>query len=282
MAKKTINIGSSINAGDGDPLRTAFDKINDNFDELYSATTLDLDNIGSNMIPDTDGVYALGSASNQWSDLYVKDFVYIGNARLQADAQGNLVVNGASIKVDGDVSGSIFADDSTLLVDAINGKIVGPVDANITKTGSLVISGSTVNMVSTVGAIGISAISTASLSATGIVSLTSSGSNIDISANNNVEIVASTVDIRSSLNVTGGITGDVTGSVFADDSTVIVDGISGAVTPSEFKPPMLTQSQIDALTPVEGLMVYNTTTGKFQGYAADANNDSVAGWADLH
>jgi len=180
MAKKTINIGSSINAGDGDPLRTAFDKINDNFDELYSATTLDLDNIGSNMIPDTDGVYALGSASNQWSDLYVKDFVYIGNARLQADAQGNLVVNGASIKVDADVTGTLFADDSTLLVDGINAKIVGPTE------------------------------------------------------------------------------------------------------PSSFKAPMLTQAQIDALTPEEGLMVYNTTTGKFQGYAADANNDSVAGWADLH
>jgi len=137
-------------------------------------------------------------------------------------------------------------------------------------------------MVSTAGIIGISAFDTASMSATGIVSLTSSGSNIDISANNNVEIVASTVDIRSSLNVTGGITGDVTGSVFADDSAVIVDGITGAVTPSEFKPPMLTQAQIDALTPVEGLMVYNTTTGKFQGYAADANNDSTTGWADLH
>jgi|DEB0MinimDraft_6_1074348.scaffolds.fasta_scaffold106678_1 cytoskeletal protein CcmA (bactofilin family) len=240
MAKKTINIGSSINAGDGDPLRTAFDKINDNFDELYSATTLDLDNIGSNMIPDTDGAYALGSASNQWSDLYVKDFVYIGNARLQADAQGNLVVNGASIKVDGDVSGSIFADDSTLLVDAINGKIVGPVEANV--TGNL----------------------------TGNVTGNLTG---NVTGNVTGNIVG---------NTTGYHTGDVTGSVFADDSTIIVDGVSGAVTPSEFKPPMLTQAQIDTLTPVEGLMVYNTTTGKFQGYAADANNDSVAGWADLH
>jgi len=33
MAKQTINIGTSVNAGNGDPLRTAFDKINDNFDE---------------------------------------------------------------------------------------------------------------------------------------------------------------------------------------------------------------------------------------------------------
>lgn len=180
MAKQIVNIGSSVNKGDGDPLRTAFDKINDNFDELYAATTLDLDSIGSNMIPTTDGTFALGSATKQWSDLYVKDFVYIGNARLQADAQGNLVVNGASIKVDGDVTGSIFGDDSTLLVDAVNNKIVGSAE------------------------------------------------------------------------------------------------------PTSFKAPMLTQSEIDALTVAEGLFVYNTTTGKFQGYAADANNDSTAGWADLH
>ena len=37
MAKQTINLGTSANKGDGDPLRTAFDKVNDNFDELYSA-----------------------------------------------------------------------------------------------------------------------------------------------------------------------------------------------------------------------------------------------------
>ena len=35
MAQQTINIGSSANDGTGDPLRTAFDKINDNFSELY-------------------------------------------------------------------------------------------------------------------------------------------------------------------------------------------------------------------------------------------------------
>ena len=38
MAKQSINIGSSANDGTGDPLRTAFDKINDNFTELYGST----------------------------------------------------------------------------------------------------------------------------------------------------------------------------------------------------------------------------------------------------
>ena len=32
MAKQAIGIGSSANDGTGDPLRTAFDKRNDNFD----------------------------------------------------------------------------------------------------------------------------------------------------------------------------------------------------------------------------------------------------------
>jgi hypothetical protein len=36
MAKQIVNLGTSVNKGDGDPLRTAFTKINQNFDELYS------------------------------------------------------------------------------------------------------------------------------------------------------------------------------------------------------------------------------------------------------
>ena len=38
MAKQTINIGSGANAGNGDPLRLAFIKINDNFEELSIRT----------------------------------------------------------------------------------------------------------------------------------------------------------------------------------------------------------------------------------------------------
>jgi hypothetical protein len=36
MARRIVNIGSSANDSSGDPLRTAFDKINNNFTELYS------------------------------------------------------------------------------------------------------------------------------------------------------------------------------------------------------------------------------------------------------
>ena len=35
MAQQTVNIGTSANKGNGDPLRTAFKKINENFTEVY-------------------------------------------------------------------------------------------------------------------------------------------------------------------------------------------------------------------------------------------------------
>lgn len=44
MAQQTINIGSTANDGTGDPLRSAFSKINDNFTELY---TDDAGDVGS-------------------------------------------------------------------------------------------------------------------------------------------------------------------------------------------------------------------------------------------
>lgn len=37
MAQQTINIGATANDGTGDVLRDAFDKCNDNFDELYTS-----------------------------------------------------------------------------------------------------------------------------------------------------------------------------------------------------------------------------------------------------
>ena len=41
MAQQTVSIGSSSNDGTGDPLRTAFTKVNENFTELYEKTGVD-------------------------------------------------------------------------------------------------------------------------------------------------------------------------------------------------------------------------------------------------
>ena len=59
MAKQTINIGTTANDGTGDPLRTAFDKVNDNFTELYSDDTGDVDSVNGQTVVvtlDTDDI----------------------------------------------------------------------------------------------------------------------------------------------------------------------------------------------------------------------------------
>ena len=70
MAQRIVNIGTPANKGNGDPIRTAFDKINKNFTEVYS------------------------------------DIVDIKN--------GTIELTGSVV---GDVKGSIFADDSTVVFD---------------------------------------------------------------------------------------------------------------------------------------------------------------------
>ena len=78
MAKQTINIGSGELTGDGESLRSAFDKINDNFDEVYtgSGTTL-----GSDTTP------ALGGNL----DLSGNDITGIGNLNIT----GNITATGS-------------------------------------------------------------------------------------------------------------------------------------------------------------------------------------------
>jgi len=42
MSKQTINLGTAANSKSGDPLRTAFTKVNENFTELYNLSNADV------------------------------------------------------------------------------------------------------------------------------------------------------------------------------------------------------------------------------------------------
>ena len=130
---------------------------------------------------------------------------------------------------DGDITGSVFGDDSTLLVDSINNKIVGTVDANISRSGTLVVSGDSVNIVTTAGGLLLSSSAGATLLGSGTTSIVSSSGQIDITANSAVNLSGSLFNVFTGMTVRNGIDGDLTGSVFADDSTLLVDGVSGTI-----------------------------------------------------
>ena len=103
MAKQTVNLGTSANKGDGDPLRTAFDKVNDNFTEVYSL---------------------LGAEGGDVDDVVAPMLVHNShtNVTVTRDDAANKIIFSVD-PYDGDITGSVFADDSTLLVDGVNGLI---------------------------------------------------------------------------------------------------------------------------------------------------------------
>ena len=91
MAQQTVGIGSSANDGTGDPLRTAFTKINENFTELYAQTGMDTDkgiDINANTITST--------STN--ADIII-DPNGTGKVELAADVEidNGLNINGATI-----------------------------------------------------------------------------------------------------------------------------------------------------------------------------------------
>ena len=147
MARQTVNIGTSANKGNGDPLRTAFTKINNNFNELYAGNFVSPTSLESSLISAQDGVHDLGSGTNQWGDLHVKDFIHLGGKKLSISAGGALLVESGVVEVR-DLVGSVFADDSKLMMDGLTGILYGPMIGDV--TGSVFADDSTI-MVDAVG-----------------------------------------------------------------------------------------------------------------------------------
>jgi len=85
MAQQTINPGSAPVLWSS--IDDAFNKINSNFTELYltisggSSGAVDLENLASNVSPNTSGAYFLGSSDHRWKALYLTtDGIDIGGA----------------------------------------------------------------------------------------------------------------------------------------------------------------------------------------------------------
>ena len=105
MAKQTINVGTSANDGTGDPNRTAFQKINANFTELYDGQD------PANLIStDPDNAIELGTDGKLWSGGGVGS---VGTLQQVTD-NGNTTTN--AIEVSNHIKASEFrssADDIT-------------------------------------------------------------------------------------------------------------------------------------------------------------------------
>ena len=108
MAQQNINIGSSANKGDGDPIRTAFSKAQNNFTDLYTRLIVAEGQLG---------VSNQGGATIQQSiigDVIGADSTVIVNHTTSTITAQNII---------GNLKGSVVADDSTVIIDGVSGTI---------------------------------------------------------------------------------------------------------------------------------------------------------------
>jgi len=108
MAQQVINIGTAANDGSGDPLRSAFDKANDNFSELYAksaaGSNLDLSNNDIEATNTNGGITLIPAGTGKVS--ITDDSISIATAKTPATAIG----------VAGDTAGMIAWDASYIYV----------------------------------------------------------------------------------------------------------------------------------------------------------------------
>ena len=232
MARQTINIGSSPNKGDGDPLRLAFNKINENFDELYQTT----DTIAG-----------------------------------QTNFEGNF-------------TGSVFADNSTKLVDGDIGLIVGDVVNNSVSTGDLqvntiVADDSTIFFDSASDTLTVTTgiFSTVAGDLTGQVSDISNHSTTNLSEGTNLYYTDERVDDRVSNLIVGGSNLTVT---YNDTAGTLTFDVSASSTydSSSFDTDLAGKSTSDLS---EGTNLYYTTTRANSAIDARVDNAFVSALGSL-
>ena len=219
MAQQTINIGSSANDGTGDPLRTAFDKINDNFSELYGSTAEANDliedstpQLGGDL--DVNGRRITSARSNE-------DIILLPNGT------GGVVASAIRI------AGTTISSDDSSTININEGLVVdgtASVSGAATLSSTLAVTGAA-TLSSTLGVSGATTLTT-----TNIDNLTIQDSNITSSSNADINITpggtGSTI-IGSSITIKGTTISSADSSTININEGLVVDGtgnFSGTLT----------------------------------------------------
>ena len=212
MAQKLVNLGTSANKGDGDPLRKAFEKINENFTEVYS-------------------------------DVKQLNSINFGGGTLTSD-----------------IVGDVYAHDSTILVDANGGEIVGPIGSTTWANAN------NISITSSTGDIDVTATGTLTLdNQSGSDYITVSNTGILIYSDATVAIRSQGTDIQIGFDTASG---DV--QMGHNSSQVVVNGTFDAKRFAKIETPSYDSTQRNGLSIQNGHLIYNTTTLAMEAYVDGA------------
>ncbi len=246
MAQQTINIGSAANDGTGDPLRTAFDKINDNFDELYgsSAEANDLledstPQLGGDL--DVNGRRITSARSNEDIVLLpngtggvIASAIRIAGTTISSDDSSTININ-EGLVVDGTASVSGAATLSSTLA----------VTSGATLSSTLAVSGATTLTTTTIDNLTLQD-SDISSSSNADINITPGGTGSVVASGIRVKGTTLSADDSSSININEGLIVDGTASV--SGTSTLTGAVTASSTLAVSGTTTLTTTNIDNLT----------------------------------
>src|SRR6056300_92097 len=254
MARQNINIGSSANDGTGDPLRTAFDKINDNFIELYG-TDNDINTLDANL---------------NVNNFAITTGVTNGDITVTPNGTGN--INLGSVTINGS---TISANDSTQITIA----------ENVQNTGTLNVSGATTLATSLTLASGATVTAILDEDAMGSDSATALATQQSIKAYIDAQNTAQDLDFTADDSTTNSIDLDsevmqfsggtgITTSATGNTVTTAIDGTVVTLTGSQtLTNKILTNPTINAATMTGAVAIDGITIDDNTIKANDSNAD---------
>jgi hypothetical protein len=309
MAQEIINVGAAPNDGQGDPIREAFTKCNDNFTELFSGLG------GSNAISNGNSVVQISTANGNIS-MSVSGTANVAVVTPTGITVSN-TVSAANIDAVNLVINNISSDDSTFITIEDGVIVNGVISAAGNVTGGNIF---TAGLVSATGNIAGNFILGNGSQLTGI---TTNYSNANVAAflptysgNITANAISATGNVAGAFfigdgsqltnlpagdysnanvaaylptysgNITAGnvsATGNITGGNLLTTGTISTTGnvVSGNVvtTTGTFRLPSFTTLELANITPTPGDMVYNTTENNVQAWQYNATN--VFAWVSL-
>lgn len=273
MSQQIINVGTAPNDGQGDPIRNAFIKCNDNFTQLFNQTTeSQIENGLSN----------------------VKIPLANGNVLISVNGSGNVVEitpNGANITgnlaITGNVTGGFFTGNGAGLTGVIAVSNVGVATQVANGTSLLNIPVSNGNIVGTVnGVANVLVLSQTGVSVAGNITgnyILGNGSQLTgVTVNySNANVVSLMSNFGSNvISTTGNVTGNFVGTNFSSSSNIDLSATDAVrVVSGTFRLPSFTTAQLANITGVPGDLVYNNTVNKVQAWQYDATNTFT--WVSL-
>lgn len=140
MAQQTINIGATANDGTGDQLRSAFDKVNDNFVEVYtelggstlsniklSGNTISTDDTNGNLTldPNGSGTIVLANAVTASSTVAITGATVVNGGFAAAGTSGTFITFSAADATPTVAGGNVFKSGGAVTVTTFDNGVTG-------------------------------------------------------------------------------------------------------------------------------------------------------------